>query len=137
MLKRSYHRFERRSKSWRTEMKMDDLILYCRNKKGETDDFPFDESTLVFRVGGKIFALTSLDDEEPRVNLKCDPELAELLREEYRSVIPGYHMHKKHWNTVYLEGDVPDDRMNWMIDNSYDLVFKSLKKADRERISSF
>ncbi len=117
-------------------MKMDDLISYCREKKGGTDDFPFDESTLVFRVGGKIFALTSLDDEEPRVNLKCDPELAELLREEYRSVIPGYHMSKKHWNTVYLEGDVPDERLNWMIDNSYDLVFRSLKKTDRERISS-
>jgi predicted DNA-binding protein (MmcQ/YjbR family) len=117
-------------------MNVDDLISYCRDKKGETDDFPFDESTLVFRVGGKIFALTSIDDEESRVNLKCDPELAVILRDEFSSVIPGYHMNKKHWNTVYLSGDVSQEKLKWMIDNSYDLVFASLKKSERERIQS-
>lgn len=116
-------------------MDLDGLIEYCRSKGGETDDLPFDESTLVFRVGGKMFALTSLDEMEPRVNLKCDPDLAEALREEYDSVIPGYHMNKRHWNTVRLNGDVGDDKLKKMIDHSYDLVFRSLTKTVREGIS--
>ena len=116
-------------------MDLNGLISYCRSKKGETDDLPFDESTLVFRVGGKIFALTSLDSSESRVNLKCDPDLAEALREEYVSVIPGYHMNKRHWNTVMLNGDVPDNNLKKMIDHSYELVFRSLKRSERERIN--
>ncbi len=115
-------------------MLLDELVTYCKNLKGVTDDFPFDETTLTLRVGGKIFALTDIQGEPLRVNLKCDPDLAEALREEHGSVLPGYHMNKVHWNTVILDGSIPKDKILWMIDHSYDLVFRSLKRSDRDRI---
>jgi predicted DNA-binding protein (MmcQ/YjbR family) len=99
-----------------------------------TMDFPFDDNTLVFRVGGKMFLLTNINDPKLRINLKCDPLIAESLRQEHTSVIPGYHMNKRHWNTVFIDGSIPKEKLLWMIDMSYDLVFKSLKKADRELI---
>ena len=102
---------------------MDIVILreYCLSKKNVTEGLPFGEDTLVFKVKGKIFALANLDGDLS-VNLKCDPSYALELREKYRSVIPGYHMNKKHWNTILLDGSVPDKEVFLWIDHSYDLV---------------
>lgn len=109
---------------------------YCLAKKGVEETFPFDEVTLVFKVMGKMFALTGLDKEEFSVNLKCDPEYSEELRESYEHIQPGWHMSKKHWNTVYFEEDVPDKLLVELIDHSYDLVVSKLKKGDREFLKS-
>jgi predicted DNA-binding protein (MmcQ/YjbR family) len=97
------------------------LREYCLSKKNVTEGLPFGEDTLVFKVKGKIFALANLDGDLS-VNLKCDPSYALELREKYRSVIPGYHMNKKHWNTILLDGSVPDKEVFSWIDHSYDLV---------------
>ncbi len=94
---------------------------YCIAKDGVTESFPFGEDTLVFKTAGKIFALVNLDGDLS-INLKCDPEFALELRERYPSVTPGYHMNKKHWNTVSIDGSVPDkDVFSW-IDHSYELI---------------
>lgn len=105
---------------------------YCLSKKGTTESFPFDEVTLVFKVMNKMFALTGLDNEIATANLKCDPERAIELREEYGDIQPGYHMSKKHWNTVTLEGELTDGMIIELIDHSYNLVVAKLKKADKE-----
>jgi predicted DNA-binding protein (MmcQ/YjbR family) len=94
---------------------------YCISKKGAEESFPFGEETLVFKVAGKIFALVNLESELS-INLKCDPAFALELRERYSSVIPGYHMNKKHWNTINLDGTVPDREVFSWIDHSYDLI---------------
>lgn len=107
---------------------------YCLTKKGVTEDFPFDETTLVMRVIGKIFILISLDSIPLQMNLKCDPEKALKLREEYESVQPGYHMNKKHWNTVIIDGSVRWSTLKEWIDHSYDLVVSGLKKSDKEKL---
>jgi predicted DNA-binding protein (MmcQ/YjbR family) len=110
---------------------------YCLAKKGVTEHFPFDEDTLVFKVGGKMFALSSLtqwEKGEASINLKCDPERALELRAEYESVTPGYHMSKQHWNTVAVDGDVDDGLLRELIDHSYDLVLKSLTKKQQAEI---
>lgn len=99
------------------------LREYCISKINATECLPFGDDTLVFKVDGKIFALANLDGE-PTVNLKCDPALAIEFRERYSSVIPGYHMNKKHWNTVFLDGSIPDKEVFSWIDLSYDLVKK-------------
>ena len=115
----------------------EDIQTYCISKKGVEETYPFDKFTLVYKVMGKMFALMSIDtpETEPqRINLKCDPIHAEILRETYASVIPGYHMNKKHWNTVICDGEVPTDEIYEMIDNSYDLVVKNLKKADKLKL---
>jgi predicted DNA-binding protein (MmcQ/YjbR family) len=96
---------------------------YCLSLKGATESFPFGEETLVFKRGGKIFALANLDGELS-INLKCDPALAIELRERYSTVKPGYHMNKKHWNTVYIDGSVPDAEIIKWIDHSFSLVGK-------------
>jgi predicted DNA-binding protein (MmcQ/YjbR family) len=100
---------------------------YCLSLKGVTESFPFGEDTLVFKVMGKMFALTGLD-ESFRINLKCDPEKAIELRERYSAVIPGYHMSKKHWNTIIIDGSVPDEILFGWIDHSYNLIVESLPK---------
>jgi predicted DNA-binding protein (MmcQ/YjbR family) len=112
------------------------LRAYCGSKPGAMEDFPFDATTLVFKVRDKIFALLPLDrkDEPPVINLKCDPALAEVLRNTYDAVQPGYHMNKRHWNTVIVDGSIPYDEIYEMIDNSYDLVVKGLKKVDRDAL---
>jgi len=97
------------------------LREYCISKKDATESFPFGDDTLVFKVREKIFALVNLDGDLS-INLKCDPEFALELRERYSSVTPGYHMNKKHWNTVLLEGSVPDKEVLSWIDHSYDLI---------------
>ncbi len=100
----------------------------CLTKPGAVEETPFGPDNLVFKVGGKMFALASLDEVPPRVNLKCDPERALDLRDRYESVQPGYHMNKRHWNTVEFTGEVPDAELRRMIDDSYELVAKSLPK---------
>ncbi|WP_306349855.1 MmcQ/YjbR family DNA-binding protein [Flavobacterium sp. '19STA2R22 D10 B1'] len=120
-------------------MNIESYFEYCLSKKGVSEHFPFDENTLVFKVGGKMFALSSLMNWEngtPSVNLKCDPERAEELRGEYNDINPGYHMSKVHWNTVHLNGDVPDRFVRELIDHSYELVFKSLTKKIQAEIDA-
>lgn len=114
------------------------LRAYCGSKTGAEETFPFDDNALVFKVMGKMFALMPINapDNRPSVSLKCDPTLAQILRQTYAAVEPGYHLSKKHWNTVTVDGSIPDDEIYEMIDNSYDLVVKNLKKTDRERLNS-
>lgn len=115
-------------------MNLKQLRKYCTSKPGVSEDFPFDFETLVFKVGSKMFALTNIKSEDLRVNLKCDPLLAEQLRSTHKAIIPGYHMNKRHWNTVYLDGSIPEKEINRMIDHSYELVFKGLTKKEKENL---
>ncbi|MFZ4400651.1 MAG: MmcQ/YjbR family DNA-binding protein [Bacteroidales bacterium] len=106
-------------------MNIEELREYCLLKKGTIECFPFDDVTLVFKVSGKMFALTNLDGDLS-INLKCDPEKAVELREQFPAVKPGYHMNKKLWNTVEIDGSIRDDLIKNWIDDSYDLVVLSL-----------
>jgi predicted DNA-binding protein (MmcQ/YjbR family) len=106
---------------------------YCLIKPDATEGTPFGETVLVFKVRGKIFALASLDEVPARANLKCDPDLALELRDRYEQVQPGYHMNKKHWNTVDIESGIPEAEIQKMIDHSYELVVSSLPKSKRVR----
>lgn len=116
-------------------MDMETIRKYCLEKKATTESFPFGESTLVFKVRGKIFLLMSLDSLPLQFNVKCDPEMAEELREQYSSVIPAFHMNKKHWNTVILNGQVSAKWILQWIDNSYALVVQSLPLKERKKLS--
>ncbi|RTY70645.1 MmcQ/YjbR family DNA-binding protein [Flavobacterium sp. LB2P53] len=118
-------------------MNLETYYEYCLSKKGVTEHFPFDEDTLVFKVGGKMFALSSLSQWEkgqPSVNLKCDPERAQELRAEYEDIQPGFHMSKTHWNTIAVNESVADALLKELVDHSYDLVFKSLTKKLQSEI---
>ena len=110
-------------------MNTETLRDYCLTKAGATESFPFGDDTLVFKVGGKIFALMGTENQPTTINLKCDPERAVQLREEYNAVKPGYHMNKTHWNTVVMDGSVRKTDIQAWIDHSYELVKKSLPKA--------
>lgn len=119
-------------------MNLETYYEYCLSKKGATEHFPFDEDTLVFKVGDKVFALTSLqrwEKNEPAANLKCDPERAQELRAEYDEINPGFHMNKVHWNTITLNGNLPTAFVKELIDHSYELVFKSLTKKIQNEIT--
>lgn len=116
-------------------MNIEDYRGYCISKKGVTESFPFDESTLVFKVMGKMFALTGIDRFD-FINLKCDPEKAIELREEHEGVTPGYHMSKKHWNSVVTDGSIPDQLIYQWIDDSYHLIVKSLTKKLQNELST-
>lgn len=107
---------------------IEDFRNYCLRKKGVTEEFPFDEVTLVFKVMGKMFALTSLKDLSLSVNLKCNPEKAIDLREQFEDIQPGYHMNKKHWNTVDVSPSIPPKLVIELIDHSYNLVVSGLTK---------
>src|SRR6267378_538061 len=107
---------------------------YCLRKPGACEATPFGEDVLVFKVAGKMFALAALDEVPATVNLKCDPDLALELRDQYEQVRPGYHMNKKHWNTVEIESGVPEAELRRMIDHSYELVVKSLPKTARAKL---
>lgn len=107
------------------------IYTYCGSKQAVTEGFPFGEGVLVFKVAGKMFALIAIDEIPIRINLKCDPEKAIELREQYASVIPGYHMNKKLWNTVICDGEVPDRELFQWVDDSYDLIVASLTKKKR------
>jgi predicted DNA-binding protein (MmcQ/YjbR family) len=112
-------------------MNFETLRSYLLSKPAAVETFPFDEETLVLKVCGKMFALLNIYGEPLRVNLKCDPDKAEVLRELFPAIIPGYHMNKRHWNTVILDGSISDEEIFSMIDDSYDLVVSGLPKAKR------
>jgi len=109
---------------------------YCLSKPFATEGTPFGPDVLVFKVRGKMFALAALEEVPTTVNLKCEPDLALDLRDRYEQVQPGYHMNKKHWNTVEIESGIPDAEVRNMIDHSYELVIKSLPKAERKKLEN-
>lgn len=112
-------------------MNVEDIRLFCLGKKGVTEGFPFDEITLVFKVMGKMFALLSLEGNQS-ILLKCDPEKALGLREHHLAVLPGFHMNKKYWNTIILDGSIPDRLIKEWIDDSYALVVEKLPKKVKQ-----
>jgi predicted DNA-binding protein (MmcQ/YjbR family) len=117
-------------------MNIESFRDFCLSKKGVTEEFPFDELTLVFKVMGKMFALTGVDNFRS-INLKCDPEWAIDLREKYHAILPGYHMNKKHWNTVVIDGTVSDPFLEELILHSYKLVVEKLPKTLRSELENY
>ena len=117
-------------------MDFDYIKKYCLNKKGVTETYPFDNITTVFKVGTKMFALTNKNNVPLSISLKCDPFLSQDLRREYEAIKPGYHLNKTHWITVEIDGSVTSEKILWLIDLSYDLVFKGLKKEEKNIISN-
>lgn len=115
-------------------MDLEYIRTFCLDKILVTESFPFGDTALVFKVAGKIFLILSIDAWPLQFNVKCDPEKATLLREQYSSVIPAFHMNKKHWNTVVLDGQVPVKEIREMINESYGLVVKSLPLQERKKI---
>jgi predicted DNA-binding protein (MmcQ/YjbR family) len=113
-------------------MDLESFREYCLSKPGATEDTPFGEDVLVFKVGGKMFALAPLNGVPATANLKCDPDLALELRDRYEQVRGGYHMNKKHWNTVEIESAIPEMELRKMIDHSYELVVEGLPNAKRK-----
>jgi predicted DNA-binding protein (MmcQ/YjbR family) len=116
-------------------MDLEQFREYCLEKIAATESMPFGEGVLVFKVAGKIFALAALDEIPATVNLKCDPDLALALRDRYEQVQPGYHMNKKHWNTVEIDSGVPEAELRKMIEHSYDSVVHALPKAQRDQLA--
>lgn len=130
---------------WRTEdggrgvmaeSQRDRVIAACAAKPGSTENYPFGDDVAVFKVAGKMFALISLDAPPGSASLKCDPDLAVVLRHRFPAVTPGYHLSKRHWNTVELDGSLPDGELLDLIDHSYDLVVAGLTRAVRARLST-
>jgi len=115
-------------------MNFETLLGYLLQKPGATEDFPFDNQTLVLKVGGKMFALAGINNDPLRINLKCDPIKAEFLRQQHPAVLPGHHMNKRHWNTVVLDDTIADAEIFTMIDDSYDLVVQGLPKVKRPKV---
>ncbi len=111
-----------------------ELRDHCLSFTGAEETFPFNPETSVFKVAGKMFALSQLDSDSLRVSVKCDPELAEALRGAHAAVIPGYHLNKRHWNTVIIDGSIPDGAVRDMIGDSYDLVVSKLPRARRRAL---
>ena len=116
-------------------MHIETLRDYCLSKKGVTESFPFGVDTLVFKVERKMFLLTNLQNPVS-INLKCNPERAVTLREEFEEIIPGYHMNKVHWNTVYLTGRLSTNLVFELIDHSYDLVYQTLPQKIKDEFTS-
>ena len=114
-------------------MNVDTIREYCLSRKNVKEELPFGPDTLVFKVDGKIFLLLSLDANPLQFNVKCDPDLALELREEFSCVIPGYHMNKKHWNTIIVDGTAPSKKIKEWIDHSYELIAGSTKKTTRKK----
>ena len=112
-------------------MNIEELRDFCLSLKGVEDGFPFGDQTMVFKVMGKIFCIAGLDNDPVQFNAKCDPEMVEELRERYTGVIPGYHMNKKHWNTIVFDGSITNDQAKGWIVDSYELVAASLPKQTR------
>jgi len=112
-----------------------ELRAFCLSFNAAVEDFPFDPQTSVFKVQGRLFALTNLAAQPLKVNLKCDPEDAVRLRGEYQGlIVPGWHMNKRHWNTVTVDGELPDHLARELVEDSYDLVVAGLPRADRLRL---
>ncbi len=116
-------------------MHIEAFLDYCLSKPGVEETAPFGPDTLVMKVMGKMFAATGLDEEEFRVNLKCEPQRAMELREQYPQIIPGWHMNKVHWNTVYFEQGLPEELLRELIDHSYDLVVSGLTRKLKEELN--
>ncbi|GKX29547.1 DNA-binding protein [Vallitalea longa] len=112
----------------------DEVKKYILNKPGAYEDFPFGDDTPVFKVGSRMFSLINKDKKELRINLKSDPDDAIYLRDNFDAIIPGYHMHKRHWNTVIVDNRLPDGMVKDLIDKSYELVYNKLKKDEKEQI---
>ena len=115
-------------------MNLEFLRKFLLKKKGTTEETPFGPEALVYKVMGKMYALIAWEENPLHITLKCDPDFALALRAKYPAVTAGYHMNKRHWNTIMLDGSVPEDEILEMIDDSYSLVVKGLRKADRERL---
>ena len=116
-------------------MTRDEARAACANRPGAVETYPFGPDTAVYKVGGKMFALLPHSAAEPpRVSLKCDPEWAEVLRKAYDAVQPGYHLNKKHWNTIVLDGSISDDELEELIEHSYQLVVESLPQRVRTKL---
>ncbi|RLD38371.1 MAG: MmcQ/YjbR family DNA-binding protein [Bacteroidetes bacterium] len=116
-------------------MNIEDLRIYCLSKQATTESFPFDDVTLVLKVMNKMFALISLDGEL-RISLKCDPEYAIELREKYSAIIPGFHLNKKLWNTIIIDGSIPKKLIKKLIDHSYNLIIESLPKKLKQEFEN-
>lgn len=116
-------------------MNIEEIREYCISKKATTEEFPFDETTLVFKVMGKMFACIDIDNPE-WLDLKCNPEYALELRERYMGIEGAFHFNKKHWNQVATEGDVPDDLIRQLIDHSYDEVIKKFTRKMKEELET-
>lgn len=114
----------------------DQVFAECSAKPGSAEEYPFGDQVAVFKVGGRIFALIDLGPPPGHVSLKSDPDLADGLRSRYAAITPGYHLNKRHWNTVILDGSVPDDELLDLIDHSYELVVARLPRAERDRLNS-
>jgi len=115
-------------------MNIEILRNYCLNKKGVTEAFPFDKTTLVFKVLDKMFVLTDLE-EDLSVNLKCDPNTAIVLREKYEGITAAFHMNKKHWNSIKIDDSISDKKIIEWIDDSYNLVVEKMTKKDKQRLT--
>jgi len=115
-------------------MNVAELQSYCLQKKSAIMEFPFDDVTMVIKVGNKMFILISTDKDPITINLKCDPFLADSLRASYQAITPGYHMNKRHWNTVLMDKSIPDKMIKEMIDDSYDLVYAKLSMKEKENV---
>ena len=110
------------------------LRAWCLRQPGSSEEFPFGPELSVFKVAGKIFAISSLDDSRLGVSLKCEPDLAVALRASYPAIRPGYHLNKRHWNTVTIDGTLPDQLVRDMVEDSYDLIVSALPKRIRDRL---
>jgi predicted DNA-binding protein (MmcQ/YjbR family) len=115
-------------------MQLEPLRAYLLRKPSVTEETPFGPDALVFKVAGKIFALVAWQETPLAISLKCDPDFVPILRQQYAAVQPGYHLNKRHWNTVTLDGSIPEAEILAMIDDSYDLVVDTLPKAQRQRL---
>jgi predicted DNA-binding protein (MmcQ/YjbR family) len=116
-------------------MRREETVRYCLSKPGAIETWPFGDEVAVFKVAGKMFALLPVDADPPEISLKCDPTLATALRSTYRAVRPGYHLNKRHWNTVTLDGSIDDDEVQEWIDHSYELIVAKLPRSERDRLS--
>jgi predicted DNA-binding protein (MmcQ/YjbR family) len=116
-------------------MTADALREYCLSFPGSTETFPFGPEASVFKVAGKIFALSRLAENPPRISLKCEPGLAQQLRAAHAAVLPGYHLNKRHWNTVIIDGSLPDNMIEDMVEDSYDLVVSQLPAVRRQTLA--
>jgi predicted DNA-binding protein (MmcQ/YjbR family) len=117
-------------------MNIDSYVDYCKEKEGTSLDFPYGDNIMVIKVGRKMFVLINNVNHPPKMTLKCDPDKATQLRSKYKAIKPGYHMNKKNWNTIDIDGSVPDEKMFEMIDESYELVIQTLSKSKRQKIDN-
>ena len=114
----------------------DEVIAVCSAKPGSVEDYPFGDEVAAFKVAGKMFALVTPGPAPGSVSLKCDPDLAAGLRRRYAAITAGYHLSKRHWNTVMLDGSVPQDELLDLIDHSYELVVTGLPRAERDKLNT-